>query len=169
MTARGCSCGFPGRSRSSGCTPRRARRPRSGRCWMRGRGWCVVVSSGGARVDTAVIETVERIRAADQANMLDRIKELSTQVRDAWGIGKAAQLPPAYADVRNITLAGMGGSAIGGDFAAALLADALQIPMIIHRDYRLPSYVRRDSLLIASSDFGNTEESLSAFGEARKR
>ncbi len=129
----------------------------------------MVVSSGGARVDTAVIETVERIRAADQANMLDRIKELGTQMRDAWGIGKAAQLPPAYADVRNITLAGMGGSAIGGDFAAALLADDLKIPMIIHRDYGLPSYVGRDSLVIASSYSGNTEESLSAFGEAQKR
>jgi len=116
-----------------------------------------------------VIETVERIRAADQANMLDRIKELGTQMRDAWGIGKAAQLPPAYADVRNITLAGMGGSAIGGDFAAALLADDLKIPMIIHRDYGLPSYVGRDSLVIASSYSGNTEESLSAFGEAQKR
>ena len=85
-------------------------------------------------VESSVIETVERIRAADQANMLDRIKELGTQVRDAWGIGRAAQLPPAHADVRNITLAGMGGSAIGGDFAAALLADDLNIPMVIHRD-----------------------------------
>src|SRR5258705_13293680 len=135
MTARGCSCGRRGRSRWCGCTPRRARRTRSGRCWTRGRGWCAVASSGGARVDTAVIETVERIRAADQANMLDRIKELSTQVRDAWGIGKAAQLPPAYADVRNITLAGMGGSAIGGEFAAALLPGDRKVPLIIHPHY----------------------------------
>ena len=68
-----------------------------------------------ASVDTTVIESVESIRAADPGNMLDRIKDLSKQVRDAWQITKAAQLPPAYADVRSITLAGMGGSAIGGD------------------------------------------------------
>ncbi len=122
-----------------------------------------------ASVDTTVIESVESIRAADPGNMLDRIKDLSKQVRDAWQITKAAQLPPAYADVRNITLAGMGGSAIGGDFAASLLADELTIPMSIHRDYGLPRYVGRDSLVIVSSYSGNTEETLSSFQEAQKR
>ena len=116
-----------------------------------------------------VIETVERIRAADPANMLDRIKELGKQLTDAWKIAKAANLPPAYADVRNITLTGMGGSAIGGDLAAALLADELKVPMSIHRDYGIPGYVGRDSLVIASSYSGNTEESLSAYGAAQKR
>ena len=119
--------------------------------------------------DTSVIETVEKIRAADPGNMLDRIKDLGTQVRDAWKIGRNATIPPAYADVRSIVLAGMGGSAIGGDFAAALLAEDLKIPMIIHRDYGLPAFVGRDSLVIASSYSGNTEESLSAFEQAQKR
>jgi glucose/mannose-6-phosphate isomerase len=63
----------------------------------------------------------------------------------------------------------MGGSAIGGDLAAALLADELKVPMSVHRDYGLPAYVGRDSLVIASSYSGNTEETLSAFEEARKR
>ncbi|HKW78357.1 MAG TPA: bifunctional phosphoglucose/phosphomannose isomerase [Candidatus Limnocylindria bacterium] len=127
------------------------------------------MASSTATFDASVIETVERIRAADPANMLDRIKELGTQVRDAWRIGKGAQLPPALADVRTIVLAGMGGSAIGGDLAAALLAGDLKIPMVIHRDYGLPAFVGRDSLVIASSYSGNTEESLSSFGEAQKR
>jgi len=122
-----------------------------------------------ASVDTSVIESVERIRAADPGNMLDRIKDLGKQLRDAWAIATAAQLPPAYSDVRNITLAGMGGSAIGGDFAASLMAGELKIPMLIHRDYGMPAYVGRDSLVIASSYSGNTEESLSAFAEAQKR
>lgn len=120
-------------------------------------------------LDTSVIESVERIRAADPGNMQGRIKDLGTQVRDAWGLAKGASIPPAYADVRNITLVGMGGSAIGGDFAAALLADELKIPMTIHRDYGLPGYVGRDSLVIASSYSGNTEESLSAFELAQRR
>ena len=120
-------------------------------------------------LDTSVIESVERIRASDPGNMLDRIKDLGKQVRDAWELAKTAKIPPAYADVRNITLVGMGGSAIGGDFAASLLADDLKIPMSIHRDYGLPAYVGRDSLVIASSYSGNTEESLSAFELAHKR
>jgi glucose/mannose-6-phosphate isomerase len=120
-------------------------------------------------MDTSVIESVERIRAADPDDMLGRIKELGKQIRDSWQIARAAQLPPAYADVRNITVIGMGGSAIGGDLAAALLADELKVPMSVHRDYGLPAYVGRDSLVIASSYSGNTEETLSAFEEARKR
>jgi glucose/mannose-6-phosphate isomerase len=120
-------------------------------------------------MDASVIESVERIRAADPGNMLDRIKDLPKQVRDAWKIASAAQLPPAHGDVRNITVAGMGGSAIGGDLAAALLADELKVPMSVHRDYGLPAYVGRDSLVIASSYSGNTEESLSSFEEAQRR
>ena len=120
-------------------------------------------------MDTSVIESVERIRAADPGNMLDRIKDLPRQVRDAWKIATAAQLPPAHGDVRNITVAGMGGSAIGGDLAAALLAGELKVPMSVHRDYGLPAYVGRDSLVIASSYSGNTEESLSSFEEAQRR
>lgn len=120
-------------------------------------------------MDTTVIESVERIRAADPGNMLERIKDLPKQVRDAWAIARAAQLPPAHGDVRNITVAGMGGSAIGGDLAAALLAGELKVPMSVHRDYGLPAYVGRDSLVIASSYSGNTEESLSSFEEAQRR
>ena len=120
-------------------------------------------------MDTAVIESVERIRAADPEDMLGRIKELPKQIQGAWQVTRAAQLPPAYGDVRNITVIGMGGSAIGGDLAAALLADELKVPMSVHRDYGLPAYIGRDSLVIASSYSGNTEETLSAFEEARKR
>lgn len=120
-------------------------------------------------VDASVIETVEKIRAADPADMLGRIKDLPKQIRDAWGIAAKAQLPPAYSDVRSIAVTGMGGSAIGGDLAAALLADELKIPMSVHRDYGLPAYVGRDTLVIASSYSGNTEETLSAFEQARKR
>ncbi len=120
-------------------------------------------------MDTSVIESVERIRAGDPEDMLGRIKELGTQLRDAWGIASRSTLPPAYGDVRNITVAGMGGSAIGGDLAAGLLADELKVAMTVHRDYGLPAYVGRDSLVIASSYSGNTEETLSAFEEARRR
>jgi glucose/mannose-6-phosphate isomerase len=120
-------------------------------------------------MDTSVIESVERIRTADPEDMLGRIKELPKQIQGAWQVTRAAQLPPAYGDVRNITVVGMGGSAIGGDLAAALLADELKIPMSVHRDYGLPAFIGRDSLVIASSYSGNTEETLSAFDEARKR
>jgi len=120
-------------------------------------------------MDTSVIETVEAIRSADPQDMLSRVKDLPKQVRDAWAITRTASLPPHYGDVRNIVVAGMGGSAIGGDLAAALLLGDLKVPMAVHRDYGLPAYVGRDTLLIASSYSGNTEETLTALDEAKKR
>jgi len=120
-------------------------------------------------VDTSVIESVEAIKKADPGEMLTKIKDLPLQVRDAWKIVQAASLPPAYGDVRNITILGMGGSAIGGEFAGALLADELKVPLNVHRDYGIPGYVSRDSLVIVSSFSGNTEETLSGFDEAKKR
>lgn len=119
--------------------------------------------------DPAAIETVERIRAADPEGMLERIKDLPRQVRDAWAIAQRAQIPPAFGDVRAVVVAGMGGSAIGGDLAAALVAGDMKVPMSVHRDYGLPAYGGRDTLVIASSYSGNTEETLSSFEEARKR
>src|SRR5437762_4374967 len=119
--------------------------------------------------DTSVIESVERIREEDPGDMLRRIKDIPKHVRDAWPIASKATIAPAYTDVRNIVVAGMGGSAIGGDLAAALLAEELKVPMSVHRDYGLPAYVGRDSLVIVSSYSGNTEETLSSFEEARKR
>ena len=120
-------------------------------------------------VDTSVIESVEAIKKADPGEMLTKIKDLPLQIKDAWKIVQAATLPPAYGDVRNITILGMGGSAIGGEFAGALLADELKVPLVVHRDYGLPGYVGRDSLVIVSSFSGNTEETLSGFAEAKKR
>src|SRR5438270_313053 len=101
--------------------------------------------------------------------MLTKIKDLPLQIRDAWKIVQGTTLPPAYGDVRNITTLGMGGSAIGGEFAGALLADDLKVPLNVHRDYGIPGYIGRDSLVIASSFSGNTEETLSGFEEAKKR
>src|SRR5438552_18962620 len=101
--------------------------------------------------------------------MLGRIKEIPKHIQCGWQVTRAAQLPPAYGDVRNITVIGMGGSAIGGDLAAALLADELKVPMSVHRDYGLPAFVGRDSLVIASCYSGNSEESLSRFEVASKR
>jgi len=63
---------------------------------------------------------------------------------------------------RVVVLAGMGGSAAGGDCVAACAADQLEVPVIVHRGYGLPATARGDALVIVSSDSGETEEALSA-------
>jgi glucose/mannose-6-phosphate isomerase len=57
----------------------------------------------------------------------------------------------------------MGGSAAGGDIVRHLAATETKVPIWVHRDYGLPSFVDKDTLVIFSSYSGNTEETLSAF------
>jgi glucose/mannose-6-phosphate isomerase len=70
---------------------------------------------------------------------------------------------------RIVIVAGMGGSAAGGDLLAACAADQIDVPVLVHRDYGLPGAARGDALVIASSYSGETEEVLSAAETALER
>ncbi len=61
---------------------------------------------------------------------------------------------------------GMGGSAAGGDFLAALASDAGSAPVIVSRGYAFPSWWRDGWLVLATSHSGNTEETLAAVTDA---
>src|SRR5213592_4850926 len=64
--------------------------------------------------------------------------------------------------IKQIVVAGMGGSALAALLAKTWLGDDLAVPFEIIRDYNLPAYVDSSTLVIASSYSGNTEETLSA-------
>ena len=70
---------------------------------------------------------------------------------------------------RVVVVAGMGGSAAGGDLLAACAADRVDVPVHVHRGYGLPSFAARDALVIVSSYSGDTAEALSAFDSAMAR
>jgi glucose/mannose-6-phosphate isomerase len=113
---------------------------------------------------------VSDFKALDASNMYDNIKAFPEQIRIGVEIGRAADLHPLdKAKFGNIVLAGMGGSAIGGDLIRSLLRKENSIPFEIHRNYGLPNYAGADTLLICASYSGATEETLSAFNEAQKR
>jgi glucose/mannose-6-phosphate isomerase len=63
----------------------------------------------------------------------------------------------------------MGGSAIGGMLLANYLETEIKLPIQVIRNYDLPSYINSSTLTVVCSYSGNTEETLSAYQEARKR
>jgi glucose/mannose-6-phosphate isomerase len=69
--------------------------------------------------------------------------------------------------INSVIVAGMGGSALGALIARSWLR--INKPFEIIRDYNLPEYAGRETLVIVSSYSGNTEESLSALGDAERR
>lgn len=72
-------------------------------------------------------------------------------------------------EITKVVVAGMGGSALAALMLKVWLESELKIPIEVVRDYTLPAYVDQDTLVIASSYSGNTEETVACFGQARER
>jgi glucose/mannose-6-phosphate isomerase len=98
------------------------------------------------------------------ADLLDDVLGLPDQLRDALWRVETARLEPA--DSAGLMICGMGGSAIGGDLAAAALGDRLTRPMVSIRGYELPSWATPEWTVLCSSYSGNTEETLACFEAA---
>ncbi len=96
--------------------------------------------------------------------LLDDVLGLPDQLRDALWRVETARLEPA--ESAGLMICGMGGSAIGGDLAAAALGDRLTRPMISIRGYELPSWATPEWTVLCSSYSGNTEETLACFEAA---
>jgi len=64
---------------------------------------------------------------------------------------------------------GNGGAALAGEMLRGLVAHTAQIPVVIVRGYDVPAFVGPDSIAIAVSHSGNTEETVAAFEEAIDR
>jgi glucose/mannose-6-phosphate isomerase len=106
----------------------------------------------------------EAIRAGDSEGLLDTVLTLPDHLRDAlWRI-ESAKLKPMEASAALVC--GMGGSAIGGDLAAAALGDRLTKPMLTVRGYELPAWAPADSAVLCSSYSGETEETLACYAAA---
>lgn len=71
--------------------------------------------------------------------------------------------------IDSIVVTGMGGSALAALMVRALLNKTLATPFEVVRTYDVPAYVNENTLVIASSYSGNTEETLSALEQARER
>lgn len=68
-----------------------------------------------------------------------------------------------------VVIAGMGGSAMGGDLLRSLAAPTAAAPIVVNRGYTLPAHVDSRALVLVSSYSGNTEETLAALHEALAR
>jgi glucose/mannose-6-phosphate isomerase len=111
-------------------------------------------------------DNLDLIKQIDSQDMLAHIDDLPDQLAKAWELGQNLPLPE-FKHFNQIVIAGMGGSAIGGDLLAAYAERFSSVPVLVLRDYTLPAW--EDVLVICSSHSGNTEETLSVFKQAAER
>ncbi len=108
-------------------------------------------------------------QSIDKQNMGKAIYDFPDHLADALEIGREFSPKITFKEIRNIVVAGMGGSAIGGDVCRVFLSNELTVPFVVIRNYTLPNWVDEHTLVICSSYSGNTEESLSAYEDAKER
>jgi len=96
--------------------------------------------------------------------MLEDVLAIPEHLRDALWRVESARLQGE--DAEGLMVCGMGGSAIGGDLAAAVLGDRLTRPLLTVRGYEIPSWATPDWTMLFSSYSGDTEETLACFAAA---
>ncbi|MBI3034731.1 bifunctional phosphoglucose/phosphomannose isomerase [Candidatus Woesearchaeota archaeon] len=101
----------------------------------------------------------------DSSNMLKVIEDFPQQCRTALELPKGISVS---GKIDKIVIAGMGGSAVGGDLLKIYMHSS-RIPVFVVRDYKVPDFVDENTLVFAVSYSGNTEETLSAYEDASKK
>ena len=94
------------------------------------------------------------------------IEGFTLQLSDALKIGQRVDIVRPGSDIRNILIAGMGGSGIGANLIQSLTFGRIPIPMTVTKGYEIPQFVSPHTLFIACSYSGNTEETLDAIQKA---
>src|SRR6187397_383333 len=107
-------------------------------------------------------ETIGRFDPTDQ---LTDVLAIPEHLRDALWKVESAELE-AWDSPGGLIVAGMGGSAIGGQLARAILGDHASRPLLGARAYGLPPWTTPDTTVLCASYSGNTEETLACYEAA---
>ena len=107
----------------------------------------------------------DAIAALDPQGMLDDVLDQHAQIGDALWRSESAAVPRRDLS-GGLVVAGMGGSAVGGDLAAAALHGRATRPIRTVRGYELDPWVGPDTLVLCASYSGDTEETLACFEAA---
>lgn len=99
--------------------------------------------------------------------MFELIFHLPEQIETAIKIARRARVTAR--EINNLVVCGMGGSGIGGELLLGIFGQEIKVPVHISKDYELPRYIGKDTLIILVSYSGNTEETLANYDLAREQ
>lgn len=103
------------------------------------------------------------VKQLDRSDALSLAAETPQQLLHDFQVERMTPARP----ITNVVYSGMGGSALQAELASVF--PVLDVPFVIVKNYNLPAFVNENTLVIAGSYSGNTEETLSALAEARQK
>lgn len=114
-----------------------------------------------------ILDNPTRIKQVDKSNMVSFCVDAPKHYGEAARLAQAVSID--YPEPETIIVAGMGGSGIGGELLKDWTRDKIAVPIEVNREYSLPAYSDKNTLVIVVSYSGETEESLSVFLDAIER
>jgi glucose/mannose-6-phosphate isomerase len=115
----------------------------------------------------SILDQPAQWTSIDPRSMKSLLESFPEQVLAAAQAGRNITLSMP-GEIKAIVVTGLGGSAMGGDLVRTIGESQLRYPLVVNRNYDLPGFVDGSTLVIACSYSGNTEETLSAYGQARR-
>lgn len=110
-----------------------------------------------------MLDDINVIKQYDPGDVLSGVLNIPEQARYEVVVHEGSN---QRRDFKNIVIAGMGGSALAADMVRVLTAGWLHLPLEVVKGYDLPGFVGEETLVIAVSHSGNTEETLSCYRQA---
>ena len=101
----------------------------------------------------------------DKSDVLEILNEFPDQIKDAVKLARKAKISIS-GKINNIVVCGVGVAGNAADICSSLTN---KIPVFACKDYKVPSFVDKHSLVIALSYSGVSNETLSAYKDAKKK
>ncbi len=109
------------------------------------------------------------LNTLDSLGMFGAAHGLADQIGTAAAQAAGVAGLPGRDGITAALVLGMGGSGIGGDVAAAVASSSATVPVMVSKHYECPGWVGPETLVLASSFSGNTEETVCAASKAADR
>lgn len=116
-----------------------------------------------------ILDDQKQIQKLQRLPVLESVRQLSNQCQQAYLEASQVKLPKSYKKIKNVVINGMGASGLGGHILKSLYKDKITVPVEVINSYTLPAYVNNQTLYLASSYSGTTEEVVTSLKEAKKK
>lgn len=114
-----------------------------------------------------ILDNLPEVKKIDKNGMLSFCVDAPKHYEKAAKLAETFSI--SYPKPQTVIAAGMGGSAIGGELLKDWSRDTISVPVEVCREYSLPAYADKRTLVFVVSYSGETEESLSTFLDAIRR